>query len=322
MAQVYHATGQVIDSQTSEGLAELTVEAWDAGNTLKRPLATTKTEKDGRFTVELDFEQFGLKQIPDVFFKVFQNGAQMEAIESGVAWNANSEEAVTLLVKVVTKDRSKAKDRVTAKQVLKTADFFQQSDFIGLFRNVKEKIGTRWGTIADAVSNSLLKTDIEPVKPGRDFEKEVVGTDVNTAKKNLEAEQVEVNVLKYNPRVNKATLSDLTSFSTKLKPGQKVNIYEENGTVKYMAVVKDNKGAAEPRFTGDDSQKEELKKMGEELKASREESLRKDKQIIELQQELLSIKQDHVEIKQLLKSKEFDALLKSVGKKPGEDKPK
>jgi hypothetical protein len=83
-----------------------------------------------------------------------------------------------------------------------------------------------------------------------------------------------------------------------------------------MAVVKDNKGAAEPRVTGDDSQKEELKKLGEDLKASREESLRKDKQIIELQQELLSIKQDHVEIKQLLKSKEFDALLKSVGKKP------
>jgi hypothetical protein len=182
MAQVYHATGQVIDSQTSEGLAELTVEAWDAGNSLQRPLATAVTEKDGRFTVELDFEQFGFKQIPDVVFKVLQNGAELQAIESGVAWNANTEEAVTLLVRVVTRDRSKAKDRVTAKQVLKTADFFQQSDFLGLFMNIKEKIGTRWGTIADAVSNSLLKTEFEPVKPGRNFEKEVVGTDVNTAK--------------------------------------------------------------------------------------------------------------------------------------------
>lgn len=321
MAQVYHATGQVIDSQTSEGLAELTVEAWDAASSVNRPLATAKTEKDGRFTVEMDFEQFGFKQIPDVVFKVLQNGVAMEAIESGVAWNANSEEAVTLLVKVITKDRSKAKDRVTAKQVLKTADFFQQSDFLGLFMNVKEKIGTRWGTIADAVSNSLLKAEIEPVKPGRNFEKEVVGTDVNTAKKNLEAEQVEVNVLKYNPRVNKATLADLTSFSNKLKPGQKVNIYEENGTVKYMSVVKEKK-AATVQPTGDDSQKEELKKMSDELKSSKEESLRKDRQILELQQELLSIKQDHVEMKQLFKSKEFETLMKSVTKKPGEDKPK
>lgn len=321
MAQVYHATGQIIDSQTHQGLAGLTVEAWDAGNNLQRPLAITKTEKDGRFSVELDFEQFGFKQIPDVVFKVLQNGAVMEAIESGVAWNANSEEAVTLLVRVVTKDRSKAKDRVTAKQVLKTADFFQQSDFLGLFMNVKEKIGTKWGTIADAVSNSLLNADFEPVKPGRNFEKEVVGTDVNTAKKNLEAEQVEVNVLKYNPRLNKATFQDVTSFSNKLRPGQKVNIYEENGTVKYMAVVKEKKAvAAEP--TADDSQKQELRKMSEELKASKEESLRKDRQIIELQQELLTIKQDHVEIKQLLKSKEFETLLKSVNKRPGEDKPK
>jgi hypothetical protein len=321
MAQVYHATGQVIDAQTSQGLGGLTVEAWDASSSLARPLATTKTADDGRFTVEMDFEQFGFKQIPDVVFKVLQNGQQMEAIESGVAWNANSEEAITLLVRVVVRDTSKGKDRVTAKQVLKTADFFQQSDFLGLFLNVKEKIGTRWGTIADAVSNSLLKTEMEPIKPGRNFEKEVVGTDVNTAKKNLEEQQVEVKVLKYNPRVNKATLQDLTSFSNKLKPGQKVNLYEENGTVKYMSVVKEKKAVvAEPK--GDDTQREDLKKLGEELKASREESLRKDKQIIELQQELLTIKQDHIEIKQLLKSKEFDALLKSVGKKPGEDKPK
>lgn len=320
MAQVYHATGQVIDSQTSEGLAELTVEAWDAGSTISRPLAVTTTEKDGRFTVELDFEQFGFKQIPDVVFKVLQNEVALESIESGVAWNANAEEAVTLLVRVVAKDRSKAKDRVTAKQFLKTADFFQQSDFLGLFMNVKEKVGTRWGTIADAVSNSFLKTEIEPVRPGRNFEKEVVGTDVNTAKKNLEEQQVEVNVLKYNPRLNKATLSDLTSFSTNLKPGQKVNLYEENGTVKYMSVVKEKRSAAEP--TGDDTQKEDLKKLSDELKAAKEESFRKDKQIIELQQELLTIKQDHVEIKQMLKSKEFDALLKSVRDKPGEDKPK
>jgi hypothetical protein len=127
--------------------------------------------------------------------------------------------------------------------------------------------------------------------------------------------------LKYNPRLNKATLSDITSFSTNLRPGQKVNLYEENGTVKYMSVVKDKKSVA-VKPTGDDNQKEDIKKLSDELKTSKEESLRKDRQIIELQQELLSIKQDHVEIKQMLKSKEFDALLKSVTKKPGEDKPK
>ena len=127
--------------------------------------------------------------------------------------------------------------------------------------------------------------------------------------------------MKYNPRLNKATLTDITSFSSKLKPGQKVNLYEENGTVKYMSVVKEKKTVS-VQPTGDDTQKEDLKKLSEELKASKEESLRKDKQIIELQQELLTIKQDHVEIKQMLKSKEFDALLKSVRNKPGEDKPK
>ena len=46
---VYHATGQVIDSETSQGLPEFTVEAWDAAQTTSRPLAVTVTESDGRF---------------------------------------------------------------------------------------------------------------------------------------------------------------------------------------------------------------------------------------------------------------------------------
>lgn len=320
MANVYHATGQVIDSETSQGIAELTIEAWDAASSIPRPLAITSTRDDGRFTLEFDFEQFGFKEIPDVFFKVLRDGVALETTESGVSWNANSEESVTLTLKSTSKDRSKAKDRVTAKQFLKTADFIQQSDFLGLFSNIKEKIGTRFGTIADAVSNSFLKTEFEPVKPGRNIEKEVLHTDVNVAKRNLEAEKMEVTIVKYNPRINKATFSDVVSLSD-IKPGQKINLHEEDGIVQYVSVVKDRKigqaGAGQ-----DEIQKEDLKKLADELKATKEESLRKDRQIIELQQELLTIKQDHVEIKSLLKSKEFEVLMKSVNMKREGDNPK
>ena len=318
---VYHATGQVIDSETSLGLPELTVEAWDAAQTTSRPLAVTVTESDGRFIMELDFMQFGFKTVPDLIFKVLRNGVLLEGAESAVSWNANAEEDITILVKRVPKNRTEAKDRITARQFLKVADFLQQSNFLGVATNVAEKVGTRWGTIGDALANTFIKSDFEPVKPGRNFEKEVVNKDVNTVRKNLESEKIEVNVLPYNPRLDKATFADLTSFSSNLKAGQKVNLYEKEGIVKYMSVVKETK-SPEHAPTGDDKQKEELKKLAEELKTSKEDSLRKDKQISELQQELLSIKKDHVEIKKILKSKGFGTVSKTVGKKGGEDKPK
>jgi hypothetical protein len=319
--RVYHATGQVIDGQTNQGLPELTVEAWDSGQTTSQPLAVTVTENDGRFNLELDFRQFGFKVIPDVIFKVLRNGVPLEGAESAVSWNANTEENVTILVTQVPKHRSEAKDRITARQFLKVTDFFQQSNFLGVATNVAEKVGTRWGTIGDALANTFIKSDFKPVKPGRNFEKEVVNKDVNTVRKNLESEKIEVNVLPYNPRLDKATFADLTSFPSNLKAGQKINLHEKDGIVKYISVVKETK-SSEHTPAGEDKQKEELKKLAEELKTSREDSLRKDKQISELQQELLSIRKDHVEIKKILKSKGFETVSKTVGKKGGEGKPK
>jgi len=319
--RVYHATGQVIDNQTNQGLPELTVEAWDAGQTTSRPLAVTVTENDGRFKLELDFAQFGFKSVPDVIFKVLRNGVQMQGVENAVSWNANAEEAVTILVNRVPKNRTEAKDRITARQFLKVADVLQQSDFRGIVTNVTEKVGTRWGAITDALANTFTKSDFEPLKPGRNFEKEAVNKDVSTVKQNLESEQIEVNVLPYNPRLDKATLVDLTSFPSNLKAGQKVNLYQENGLVKYMSVVRETK-SSEPAPGGGDLQKEELKKLSEELKKSKEDSLRKDKQISELQQELLTIRQEHGEINKIIKSKEFEALLKTGVRKSREKKPK
>src|SRR5688572_27718851 len=168
--RVYHATGQIIDSQTNQGLPELTVEAWDAGQSIPRPLAVTVTESDGRFKLELDFNQFGFKEVPDVIFKVLRNGVLLEGAESAVSWNANAEEDVTVLVNRVPKNRTEAKDRITARQFLKVADFLQQSNFLGVATNVAEKVGTRWGTIGDALANTFIKSDFEPVKPGRNFE--------------------------------------------------------------------------------------------------------------------------------------------------------
>jgi hypothetical protein len=311
---IYHATGQVIDSQTSEGLADLTVEVWDAAQTTGKPLAATQTDSDGRFKVELDFAKLRLNNIPDVEFKVLRNGILLEASESGVSWNADSEEDVTIMVRVIPKNREEAKDRINTKQFLKAVEFVQQSDFMGLFLNAKDKVETRFSVLADVVANTFTKSDIEPIGTKRNYEKESLNQDVNVVKRNLEAEQIEVNVLPYNPRLNKETFSDITSFATNIKAGQQVNIYEQNGIVKYMSVVKNRKTVA-INAASEEPQTDKLEKLNVELKATREDSLRKDEQISKLQQELSSIRQDHAEMKQVFKSKEFEALLKTVGKK-------
>jgi hypothetical protein len=318
--RVYHATGQVIDKETSQGLPGLSIEAWNVDPASTQPLAVTVTEEDGRFVLTFDFTQQSFGNIPDIIFKVFRNGVLLESAESAVSWNANTEEDVTILIRKIPQKRIDAKNRVTAKQFLKGADFIQQSDFMGLLQNFKDKAGTRWDVVGEVVANTFTKMDFEPLRPARNLEKEVINKDVNTVKRNLESEQIQVTVLPYNPRLNRAFLADITTIPNDLKPGQKVNIYQENGTVKYFALVKE-KGSVEGIPASDENQKGELKKLEEELKASKEDSLRKDEQIIQLRQELLAIRQDQAEIKNILKSKDFEALLKTLGKQGDEEKP-
>ena len=314
---VYNATGQVIDNETRQGIPGLRIEAWDVDMKTRAPLAATETKDSGRFALQLDFKRHGFETVPDVIFKVFRNEMLLESSENSLSWNANSEEDVTISILKTPKKRKDVKDSITAKQFLTWADFIQKSDFVGVFQNLNDKAGTLLNVIPDSLLNTFAQLEPKPITFSGNTEKELVNQDVNSVKQKLESDKVEVEVLPYNPRLNKTFFADISTLSTGIKAGQKVKLYEENGVVKYYAVVKENKSQDPSTSASATDNKAAIKKLQEELNATKEDSKRKEEQIGKLQQELSDINKQHAEIQKVFKSNEFKALLKTTGGKTG-----
>ena len=316
-ALVYNATGQVIDSETSQGIPGVRIEAWDVDMKTHTPLAVANTTNKGRFVLRLNFERGGFQSVPDVIFKVYRNGFLLETMESSLSWNANTEEDVTISVLKTPKVRKEVKDRITAKQFVVWADFFQKSDFIGAFQNVKDKAGNIFNLIPDTLLNTFANLDPKPVSVSGRTENEVINQDVNTVKQDMESNNIAVEILPYNPRFNKTFFADISTLSANIQPGQKVNLYQENGTVKYYTVVKERKtldtSAPLPAAAVTDH-KAEIDKLNEALRAAKEDTKRKDEQIAKLQNDISEVSRQQVELQKVFDSGGFKNLLKSMEK--------
>jgi hypothetical protein len=231
-------TGQVIDKTTNLARTGLTVNAMDSSQQVAGTLGTATTDQTGRFSIALDPNQYNLQALPPLYFNVYDtDGKTLLTNTNGyVLWNNSTQEDVTIYlytqVQAVT-----GTDRIGASQALNFGTFAQQSDFTGLWSHAKCSLGTTWGFIGDALVNSFSKLSLTPVSvPVQSCS--VVNSDVETATRTLNDQNVAVNqVLPYNPAVNKESLTAIGGFTQILKPGQMVNLYQVNGTVKYYAVV-------------------------------------------------------------------------------------
>jgi hypothetical protein len=231
-------TGQVIDKTTNLARTGLTVNAMDSTRQVPGPLGTATTDQTGRFSIALDPKQYNLQALPPLYFNVYDTDGKtlLTNTDGYVLWNNNTQEDVTIYlytqVQTVT-----GTDRIGASQALNFGTFAQQSDFTGLWSQAKCSLGTTWGFIGDALVNSFSKLSLTPISvPVQSCG--VVNSDVETATRTLNDQNVAVNqVLAYNPSVNKESLTAIGGFTQILKPGQTVNLYQLNGTVKYYSVV-------------------------------------------------------------------------------------
>jgi flagellar motility protein MotE (MotC chaperone) len=138
-----------------------------------------------------------------------------------------------------------------------------------------------------------------------------VGQDVAAAKTHLESQHIEVNeVKKYEPKLNKSSLSDMNRRPVNLKAGQKVDIYEENGKVRYYALAKETRDTAEPAR----DQADEVIKLREELKKTKRDAADKDEKINKLQVEMETLRKEQSEIKALLNSDAMIKMMKTINK--------
>jgi hypothetical protein len=234
-------TGQVVDAQTNTGVTGFNVEVWDKSLRFQSAMAVLTTDEHGRFNVLLDLRQFGFETPPTLIFKVLKDGVLFTSTDNAVVWNTQTEDDVTIFIRTVSRpDRPVGKDRINATQVLKTANFVQQSDFKGVYQQTKDKFSMPVGFFTDMLTNTFKNADINPIRVKSTPEAGIYKQDVAVATTNLQAQQVQVNeVLPYNPQLNSDSFKILTSAPIKVAAGQKVNLYQENGKVMYYSVVTD-----------------------------------------------------------------------------------
>ncbi len=299
----FNISGRVINSKTEEGIYNLRVEAWDKDAKYNDLVGVVQTGRDGRFEISFDlsyFREYYPDNAPDLFFKVFKSKKLLKSTEDSVIWNAGQKTDVTIRIEI-TEEQREGKDYISSEHIFKYANFFVKSDFKGIYKQTKAK-AFRSATFAkDMFKNTLNNLNIEPISVEGPRIDEIVNQDLNVAQNNLEARQITVNEVKeYNPEINKNSLRDITSLPLNLKAGQKVNLYQENGKVRYYSVIKTEKISDTNMADQVIDQQKEIGNLREEIKQARIKEEKKDEEILQLQKTVKSLQKEQSEIKQII----------------------
>jgi hypothetical protein len=307
----FRITGIVIESVGEMPVGNLKVEAWDKDIKYDDLLGQTFTDAEGRFQIEFDstyFREHAPDARPDLMFKVFLGKRSLKLVDDKVYANAEERTEVTLKV-FMPELLPEGKNRVSMAKALDISAFLQKSDFKGLIGQFKETANTQFNFVTDMFKNSLADFDFTPIKVGENQRENIVGKDVKMAGSQLHSQNVTVNeIKKYEPKLNRKSLSELTSAPMNLKPGQKVDLYEENGKVKYYTLVKEPATVAATVS----AEEPEVKKLQDELRATRQIASEKDEKISKLEMEMESLKKDHNAIKALLQSDNMVKLMQQL----------
>ncbi len=311
---LYEITGRVIDGTTKEGVANLRVEAWDKDVKYNDLLGSSITNADGGFEMSFDstyFREYAPDEKPDIFFKVFAGKRLVKSTEEAPIKNAKQNEDVTIIINMSQFIRPAGKDRISTEQVFKAAAFFQDSDFLGVYSNFRKKAGTSISLVSDMVMNTITKFDFEPVKVKGVKEDEIVNNDVTHVKGNLENRNIEVaEVREYNPKMNAESFSQFKTLPKNLKTGQRVNLYQENGKVRYYSIVPEPPAVSTDGANIVDVQKQQLDEVQQELINTKKMVADKDKQLLQLNKELKTIRENQDKINSTLNSDAFIKLMK------------
>ena len=116
------------------------------------------------------------------------------------------------------------------------------------------------------------------------------------------------NVLPYNPKLNNESFKQFSGYPVRLKPGQKVNLYEKDGKVKYYTIVKEQ------------SSSEDIKSIREELVTTKAQVQEREKKIVQLESDLVNLRTEQANLKKQVEAEsvsdlkiEIEALRKQFG---------
>jgi len=306
--------GKLLEPESGNGIANHRIEVWSENAASTKPIGTAFSNVDGDFQVEIDPKNLGKPAngaTPNVYFKIFAGRRLYKTTQDSLTWNIDQKEHVNIKMerpKVI----SGNENRMDTSQILKAAFFLNESDFSGVYADFRQKAGASLGVISDMVINSLTEIDFAPVRINGPKMEEIVNKDVNEVKKNLGNHNITVEEVKpYNPRLNSDSIRHISDFTTTVKPGQRVHLFEEKGKVRSFMIVNADTSNKEVDNTLKKNEPENLDRIKQELNQTKKAAEEKDQQIAKLQEEIKEIKNDQAFIKNILSSEAFGQFIKN-----------
>jgi hypothetical protein len=238
----YRLFGRVVERTRRSGVPGVTVEAWDRDTRYHDMLGSVVTDAAGAFSIAFNDDYFGdfaPDRSPDVFFKVLRDGKVLLTSFDKPMMNLRDGDTQVTLEIAEAQQPEPGKDRIKTRQMLKATRFFSQSDFKGVMKEQRDKGSMLGGFLATLGGKAFANFDLEPLRPSGTQTKQVVGQDTGSAMANLAAQQVRVTEVKtFDPKTDADSVQALTDFPLRVKAGDQVRLYEEQGTVRYYTIVK------------------------------------------------------------------------------------
>jgi hypothetical protein len=242
----YLIRGRVVErrrpGQPLRGIGGLRVEAWDLDTRYHDLLGQTTTAPDGSFSFRFDQDFFGdyaPDRFPDIFFRVLRGEQLLVTTQQSPLRNVRPPELTVAPIEVdLPAPRATKPDRLSPAKAFMAVDFVRQSNFKAAGQDLKAKVKAVGSLVTLGVASRLENLELRPYTGPRVRTDEVVGQDVQTATGSLGAKGVTVNEVKVYRPGSGETLRAITKLPVRLEPGDRVDLYQEDGRVRFYSIVR------------------------------------------------------------------------------------
>jgi len=239
--------GTVADAQAKKPVANVRVEAWNNDTPQHVVMDAATADALGRFQLVMEAEvgmvggtgtAVTVVNVVPVVLKVFQANQPLKATgDTSIPNLLTFNRAAVLQVTQPTALQSTKKDRVTAPQALNALNFVTRSDFVGVFKEGRDRATAVGTMLLDSLKSAVGSVVVKPLQVSTVRNRDVINQDPKTASQRLEQQNIAVGqVVTYQPGLGTA-FTAATSLPKTLKPGDKVNLLVQNGVVRGYEIV-------------------------------------------------------------------------------------
>ena len=245
--RTFRINGTVIDNQTQKPVEGVRVDALSTVGDQQVVLGSGTTDAKGRFQIVAEAEVpatpvGGSTGVVPATLAVFQGQQPLRAtgdteIPNLFTFDRQAALQVQMPVAPPPPVEPQGTDRITVSHVMTAVNFVHQSDFAGVFREGRDRTSAVGKVLLDSLKSAVKSVNLKPLKPSDVRNHDVLNQDPQTARNRLSDRNIQVsNVLPYQPGVG--NLGTITSIAGTIKPGDSVDLYEENGVVKAYKIRK------------------------------------------------------------------------------------